>query len=227
MSLAVLIPYRPDSPHRELIYGYTSRAWATLVWSTQGVEVVHEGDELTGRFSLPRAANRARAKTTADNLLVYSVDALPPAADTLLQLDRDLSAGLPWAVVFEGQQRYTPEQTAELIDGLDVEAVGPPGGEICEGREAIVAVRADVWDALRGMDERFRGWGPEDRAFHQVLCAVFPTGRDVPTGGLFASLWHPDAPRTAYRANERLWLKYPPVMAGAKVMRRFYLSRPE
>jgi hypothetical protein len=220
MSLAVLIPYRPDNPHRERIHAYTSAAWARI-----GVERVYADDGLEGVFSLTRAANRARRATDADAVLVYSVDALPPPVETLEALARDLGAGLPWSVVFEGQRRYTPEQTEALLDPMSHEPVGPPEGELCEGREAIIAVRTDVWDAVRGMDERFRGWGPEDRAFHQVLSTLYTAGCDVPMGGLFASLYHPDAPRTSYRANAKLWAKYEPhTSRGA--MRHFYLSRP-
>ena len=220
MSLAVLIPYRPDTPHRERIYECTSRLWARL-----DVEVVHCDDGLTGPFSLTRAINRARAKTDADCLLTYSVDALPLPADRLEQLDKDLSAGMPWTAIFDGQQRFTPDQTQRILDGAEPSHVGPAVGQVCLGREAVVAVRADVWDDLRGMDERFVGWGPEDLAFHRVLATVYPDGCNKPAEGLFQSLWHPDAPRTSFEAGQNLWHSYLPYTDAAS-MRAFYLARP-
>jgi hypothetical protein len=174
MSLAVLIPYRPDNERRERIYDATSRLWAA-----RDVEVIHSDDGLTGpQFSYSRAANRARAKTDAECLITYSVDALPPSAEFLERIERELTAGLPWSCIFTGQQRFTPEQTGVVFDGGDP---GPAAGEVCMGHEALMAVRADVWDELRGMDERFVGWGAEDMAFYKVLSTVYPDGCDVPT----------------------------------------------
>lgn len=213
----MLVPYRPDSIHRERIYETTS-----LMWSQMDVEVVHCDDGLDGLFSYARASNRARAKTNADCLLMYSVDAVPLPAEALAGIEDALSSGLPWTTVFTGQRRFTAEQTEALIAGYDP---GQPSGEFCEGREALLGVRSDVWDDLRGMDERFVGWGPEDKAWHQVLKTIHPDGNDQPEHGMFHSLWHPPTSRAALDDNSRLWLSYQPHDTAA-AMREFYLSRP-
>lgn len=218
MTLAVLAPYRADTPHREAIQVTTRRLWAE-----QGVEVVYADDGLDGLFSYARAANRARKMTDADHLLIYNVDALPLPSAALAALEQVLSDA-PWSVVFEGQRRFTPAQTEWLLRGATPEQVGEPGGEICWGREALPAVRASVWDELRGMDERFIGWGAEDLAFHHVLRELFPTGNDQPRFGLFRSLWHPDTPRSASPTNYGMWDRYRGLTGAA--LRAFYLGRP-
>ena len=196
MSLAVLIPYRPDSMHRERIFQTT----ATL-WGRQDALRIYAMDRLDGElFSYARAANHARTGTNADVLVTYSVDALPIADEVLRTLESLLLAGTPWAAIFGGQRRFTAEQTERLIAGEEPDVIGVPLGEYCPGREALLAVRADVWDEIRGYDERFIGWGPEDLAFHRVLKTLYPNGQDVPTHGLFASLWHPPVTRAAFPA---------------------------
>lgn len=221
MSLAVLIPYRPDTPRREQVFATTQRLWARLP-----VEVCVADDGLTGLFSYARAANRARAKTDAKTLVVYNADALPLPLASLQRLEALLLSGTPWSVIFPGQHRFTVAQTARLIAGAEPDEVGPPDGDIAMGREALLAVRADVWDDLRGMDERFVGWGPEDRAWHQVLRTVHPDGCDIPAEPPFQSLWHPETPRTAHHAGMALWRSYPSNVDPA-AMRAWYLSRPE
>lgn len=221
MTLAVLIPYRPDSEHRERIHATTARLWAR-----RGVQVVYADDGLQGElFSFARAANRARARTGADVLLTYSVDALPLPAQALADLEAELAGGVPWAAVFAGQHRFTPEQTERLLAGHEPRRVGPPDGDVAMGRTALMGVRADVWDDLRGMDERFVGWGREDDAFHLVLRTLYPAGRDEPRDGLFASLWHPPVTRDAFAGLEQIWSTYQP-HAGQPSMREFYLQRP-
>lgn len=203
MSLAVLIPYRPDTPERVDIQATTA-----ALWRRQGVEPIYADDGLIGLFSYARAANRARARTDAEYLLVYNTDALPLSMASLERIEKLLASGVPWTAVFEGQRRFTTIQTDRLIDGEDPFDVGPAEGDIAMGREALPAVRADVWDDLGGMDERFVGWGPEDFAFHRALRLIYPDGCDEPAEGLFQSLWHPDAPRSAFNANSALWHAY-------------------
>lgn len=215
MSLAVLIPYRPDTPERVDIQATTA-----ALWRWQGVEPIYADDGLTGLFSYARAANRARAKTDAEYLLIYNTDALPLSMESLERIEKLLASGVPWTAVFTGQQRFTQMQTDRLIDGEDPFHVGPAEGDLAMGREALPAVRADVWDDLGGMDERFVGWGPEDFAFHRALKLIYPDGCDEPAEGLFQSLWHPDAPRTAFPHNTELWRGYQQ-QTDAAAMRRY------
>ena len=218
----MLVPYRPDTERRERIFETTSRLWAR-----HGCEVVVADDGLSGDlFSYARAANRARAMTDADILIVYNVDALPLPAASLKRLHHLLSSGTPWSVIFSGQQRFTMDQTFRLLAGEEPTDVGPAEGDVFAGREALLAVRADVWDDLRGMDERFIGWGPEDTAWHHVLRTVAPEGCDTPAEGLFQSLWHPEAPRSAFTTGMRLWQTYPSNVDGP-TMRTWYVSREE
>jgi hypothetical protein len=222
VKLAILIPYRPDTPQRERIQATTSRLWAE-----QGIEPIYSDDGLDGPlFSFARAANRARAQSEADCLIVYNVDALPLSGEALGRIVFGLADGVPWTAIFEGQRHFTPEQTEQLLAGENpVTQVGPPRGPIAMGREALLGIRADVFDDLRGYDERFVGWGLEDFAIHRVLSLLYPDGCDEPEYGLFQSLWHPHAPRTRFDANNALWHRYLAIEDPAE-MRAFYLSRP-
>lgn len=218
--LSVLIPYRPDTERRARLHVYTSRLWAG-----SGVQVVYHDDGLPGLFSFSRAINLARKQATGKYLLSYSVDALPPSPDTLGRLMATLESGFPWVAGWRGQIRFTEWQTQMLLNGGSTEAaVGPPSGGICLGREALIAVRADAWDELGGYDERFVGWGPEDKAWHLALKTVFPAGCDSPTEGLFKTLSHPSTPRTQLAANIELFREYVRRAVNPAEFRKWYSS---
>lgn len=220
MKLSVLIPYRPDTTHRERIYHYTSR-----LWKDTGVEVIYADDGLSGPlFSFPKAINAARRKATGNCFLSYSVDALPPDPKVLTALAARLKA-IPWIAGWRGQIRFNEPQTESLLAGLTPAHVGHPAGGICIGKEALVAVRADVWDTLGGYDEAFVGWGPEDKAWHLALTTLFPTGVDWPSGDLWQSLWHPSTPRTMLETNVALFKEYRKWAANPVDFKRWHSTR--
>jgi GT2 family glycosyltransferase len=61
-------------------------------------------------------------------------------------------------------------------------------------------------DALRvnGFDERFVGWGREDSEFVVRLTNAGVRRRKLKFGGIVYHLWHPEQPRDALGANDRL-----------------------
>jgi hypothetical protein len=52
-------------------------------------------------------------------------------------------------------------------------------------------VRADVWDDIGGIDERFVGWGGEDIAFGVALRCLY--GPPLEVRGALTHFWHPHA----------------------------------
>lgn len=227
MRLAVLIPYRPDNPHRADIQRFTSGLWAQT-----GLEVHYPNDGRTGIFSYAQAANRGRHMTDADAVLMFGVDHIPPTPDVWTALLERLEAGCPWTFLYTGQHRYTEDQTDALLHrGATLEQVGPPAGTKGYGMSWAVAVRTDVYDHLRGYDERFIGWGPEDGAFHAVLNAYRPDGNPKPVAGRRGpALWHPVVTTYAQTraAGLELWnTHYRPWLNHPDQLLRKYLQRPD
>lgn len=203
-SLSVLVPYRaPAGSHRERLRRFTEQLWSQLP-----VEVVYADDgQDDGPFSVAAALNRARARASHDRLLVHGCDHIPPTPDRLWWIHEMLDR-VPWTAVYETTRELTEDHTREVLDGAPIDETKSRVVPACQG---IIAMHADVWDAVGGMDERFGAkWGYEDTAQRIALHALYPHGN--PRGfGHVVTLWHPprwETEGTGMDANRDLAAEY-------------------
>lgn len=126
-----------------------------------------------------------------------------------------------FVIAYEDHYRLSERDTRKLlVDGADplrvaretagVAATGTKTGNACHG---VVAVPRALWEQSGGYDERFKGWGGEDRAFWLTCGALSgePLGLRIPGGSWH--YWHPrpatENPRHPQRqANRDLAIKY-------------------
>ena len=220
--LSVLIPFRATfGSQRERILHRILQLWAQvpgvqLCLGTDG----GDGDEL---FSVARAFNAARSSAAGDRLLLVGADHVPPDEQTLARILADLEVR-PWIGVFAKTWQLTEGATEQVLAGAEPSTVAGQHTLIpsCEG---IVALRADAWDAVGGMDARFVGYGPEDRAFRVALETAFPDGIGAGSGHVI-SLWHEPAPRDRVRANQAIYREYTDALQAARRAREIRAMDP-
>lgn len=192
MSLSVLIPWRSEEPSRVAAWAFNRARWSRLEPLIQ-VCVADDG-RTEGPFSVSRAVNRARREATGDQLVIFGADHLPPDYDRINWIIRRLHRN-PWTLVYAATRVLNQAGAARVLQGLmrpeDAAELRFDWVGCCYG---ILALRADVWDDVGGMDERFEGWGAEDTAFRVALQALHPAGVGVGEGEAIA-FWHPDVPR--------------------------------
>lgn len=217
--VSVLVPYRaPEGSHRAALKTWTEQAWKTV----PGVEVIYadDGGEDGEPFNVSRAVNRARAQASAKHLVVFGCDHVPPSPDRMRWI-RELLDRLPWAGVYDRTLELTAGATGMVLVGDDQPADRLYGAATIPACQGIIAVRAEVWDEIGGMDERFTGWGYEDTAFREALTALYPDGHGAGDGHVL-TLWHPPASRAGTPSNEALYLEY--VQAASEGRMRDYLD---
>jgi hypothetical protein len=165
---------------------------AVLRWyTTRGITVILGTDtSTTGFFSRARAINTAARETRethdkkdlwilADNDLIPSVPHLSEALSSVCAGAYNVVTPHQWTLhtSFAGRDRLLSGQSTMLYRPQE------------SGSRSYVVLKRASFEAMNGMDERFEGWGPEDKAF--MLSAHKQLGRVLDMDGSRLHLWHP------------------------------------
>lgn len=202
-SVDILVPFHPDSPQRQRIWDFNRS-----VWETRDVTVVVGKDPKVKRrpFSVARAINRAMEKSTADFVMVFGSDHVPPTDNGLSDIvDRaSHSKGFGWAIAFDGTRFVTTAGTDAIIDR------GAPTSAVHLRTRAPMAtgptmVRRDLFIETGGFDERFESWGWEDTAFRRVLHLMAGPSIRPPANFDLFSLHHPKGSRETTSVNGEIY----------------------
>lgn len=205
---AVLSPWRAGCEWRELSAGLTARHWADL-----GVPVFYgDSDGQPMNRSAARNAAAARALEAIPDLdVLFFAD-----ADTWVPADQ-FWASCHLAVTtgrliraYHQWHKLSRSFTQSVANGR---APRRPNIErtAYNHASAALALTPTLWRTLGGYDERFVGWGAEDRAFWLAAQTVAGWGDHV--DGSAWHLWHPHAPDRhrscpTYDANVALGMRY-------------------
>jgi hypothetical protein len=199
-KLSILIAYREDSR------GQRTRLWrfirARLEQRLPEAEIVVGSDDGEDPFWKTLAINRAAREATGSVFAIWDADTWVDevhvrraAALVAEQPDRWMR---PWAVKLKLNEAATDHVVSlgKDWDGvIDHRAFGRPEHRNSYPYAPPMLLHRSAFEALGGMDERFRGWGSEDEAFCRALQVL--VGRPI-TGqrGEALHLWHPRIGRT-------------------------------
>lgn len=222
MTVAVLVPRRSDGGRRDELWAFCRAWWEREFPDFEIVEGTHEG----GRFNRSAAVNQAAASTDADILIVADGDVIVPPGQVRAGVKVAMESGR--AVLPYEDGGYTPltqSVTDQVLAGYEGKWDRTPSSVVAYEKSpnhvsSCVIVTRPLFDRVGGFDERFDGWGPEDRVFHlqvRVLGGGVEriTRRDV--GAARAQvfhLWHPLSTERAAGGNRNGYRSDPVWLAG-------------
>lgn len=182
MKVAVCTPWVDmGCPWRAL-----AKEWTQRHWDSVGVEVVYgtsEGEPV----NRAAARNDAARKTDADVIVFADADTWIEAdAFTLMVL-----CAADTNRLVHGYTRHVKLEkrtTLRLYNGEHVRA----GTFVANQPSGVIAVSRELLELIGGHDERFVGWGGEDRAFQLACNAIAGMGSRI--SGDSYHCWHPNDP---------------------------------
>jgi hypothetical protein len=191
VKAVVLVPRRADHGHRDRLW-----AWLRGQLDTWGYPII-EGHHDEGPFSRAAALNRAAAEDGPwDVAFLVDADTHVNPEQAHAAIARALRTRA-MVVAFDRYRSLSPAGTEQVLGGFNG-SWQPLAEQVLEGNgvhgpvSSALAVPRALWDAVGGFDERFRGWGFEDRAF-AITCETL--GRFRRLHGTAWHLWHPRSPR--------------------------------
>lgn len=196
-AVSVIIPYRPSDLTRQRAYAWIKARFEAHHPSWQVVWADCSGDT----WNKAEAVNRAALLAEGEILVISDADLFV----TRKQLDAAValvrSGRAPWAMPFNRVCRLTLGGTTRMYALPPDDASPIPGGAIEETQTYCVGggmpvVSREGFDYVNGMDERFNGWGGEDRAFGWALDKL--VGEHVVLDAPSYHLWHTIADKSTY-----------------------------
>lgn len=190
--ISFLIPFRGNGDrYREESYRFVTKQ-IKKYWAPDGVELI-TCDKGTPDFNRSASRNLAAQKANGDVFVFLDADTnVPP--EQVYEAVLAVQKGLPWAFPYTyycslteaGSQKY---MTAGSLDSVDFTHVFPSIENPEPSVGGCVVVSRQAFDFVAGYDERFDGWGEEDRAFAMSLETL--AGPPVQVPGRLYHLWHP------------------------------------
>jgi hypothetical protein len=203
-DIPVLVPWRPDGAGRDSIWQLLADEWDRPVFTAPG--------PLDGPFNRSAALNEAaRAAGAWSTAVIADADSWVPRQ----QLDGAIAIAERTQQLTIAHDLWLNVEADELDDWLTTRTLRWSAKRMAVplGVSSMLVVPRSVWDAVGGFDERFCGWGWEDRAFARA-CEVLTGGVQRVHGAVHHLAHERPAAESMrmydpqYAANRTLWLTY-------------------
>lgn len=189
MKISVLIPFKPDHGWRDFLWDHVKRRYELLMPKLELCLGLDESEP----FSRARAINKAARKAKGDIFIIADSDVI--FAPELITKIKSCIHQHPWVIPFKYGYRLTYKTTIRLLEQKlpkKIE-VGPQDilnqdlNRFSPGA-LMNAMTRSSFEAVAGLDERFQGWGCEDRAFAMSLNTI--CGNYFKMDEKIYHLWH-------------------------------------
>lgn len=211
MRLSVIIPYRFNADRERHVQWVTDRYSLLL----PDAEIIYGLEKTKNRyFCRSEAINNGAREAEGEVYLIADGDAIffPKLVWEAVEIASD-NGGMvmPYWDYHELDQQST-EQILSSSSALDPTRYARAQAVYQNSNASLVVISALAFWRVRGFDERFIGWGPEDQAFGTAVETICGPPRRV-KGHPMMHLWHPVAKGTTrtnpyYKQSLRIWDQY-------------------
>jgi glycosyltransferase involved in cell wall biosynthesis len=194
-----VIPFWGDDPYRKASFTYLIGMLDKWFADQDPPFMAHTGPY--NALSRSEARNTLARQSTADVIVFIDADSIPDPFALQESIDT-VVMNKSWLFPFNRYYNLTqvgsedfklnpPWRVWRPEDGFEYEYVFP-GPDPVDRPAAVggsLVIHRDAWERTPGYDERFRGWGGEDRAFIMMLETLVGDGDRYPAP--IYHLWHP------------------------------------
>lgn len=211
-EVSFVVPFRAENEYRLESFGHVL-CGLQYAWPAARAEIWVSDNP--GEFNRSAARNQGAMATAGEVLVFVDADSEVPYDQMQRAVSRVGGFG-GWAFPYDSYCSLTQtgsrkKMTRETLDPTDYAYVFPSPETPEPSVGGCVVVSREAFDIVGGYDERFIGWGEEDRAFAIALSTL--VGPAFVEPGPLYHLWHPapeevrfDQPN--FMGNRRLCNRY-------------------
>lgn len=164
MSISVLIPWRDTGVDRRMAFDWTTLRCEALLPAAQ-ICVADSGHE---PFNRGASVNCAATQARGDALVILDADTFFHQ-EQIIEAVQSLHGHDVWILPYEVYINLDVATTGQLLSSSPTVTVDPMavGAEfrLTDSVSGLIVLTRSGFEQVGGFDERFRGWGFEDRAF--------------------------------------------------------------
>lgn len=192
MEVSIIIPFRSSDYRRQQSFNWVFQRWQH--WYPEA-EIIVSNPE-TESFSRSEARNKGVRLAKNDLIIMADADTYcskQEPLDLLLELvqGREVPWGLPYEIYFNASDecsQYLLKQNPETFEPIETE-IGYDH-RLTDSISGVYVTRKQDWEECGGLDERFLGWGYEDRAIQLSLDTLIGPHFRM-KDSFVIHLWHP------------------------------------
>jgi predicted glycosyltransferase involved in capsule biosynthesis len=220
--ISFLIPFRSDEPHRVESLDYIHQHLAHSFPDDEVITLTNGGE-----FNRSVARNMAAMAARSDTLVFVDADSYVPMPQLKTAISMVEDGERQWVFPYDSYNSLTEGSSVVfrrgVRSGLLCEYIFPSEEYPEPAVGGCIVVSRKAFETVGGYDERFIGWGEEDRAFQMSLHTLVEQIARVP--GPLYHLWHLhpeeecfDQPH--FMDNRRLCNRYREAYANPQMMQQ-------
>lgn len=219
-SLSILVPYRPNTPHRERLWAWVRRYLEYYLPDAELLAMDSQDDP----FAYGNSVNKAFQASTGEHLLIADADTV--FSPLFIEEGRQSLSQHPW-VATVSYIEISPEGTESLLQSEPRDLHRPAEHFIQAEYHSFagaILLTCEAFETVGGYDTRFRGWGWMDGALFTCLKTLVGQPYEI-RDTMTMHLWHPiilnEQKFNPYAAESQLlgW-RYTEALGDPDAMRR-------
>ncbi len=174
--VSVLVPFRDSDGTRTRLWDFVRERLERLY---PEAEIVVASDDGTDPFHKTLALNRAAHEATGDVFVLYDSDTLVDIQALREMVGAVQAEPMRWAQPYTQKIKLNEAATEAVLSAgpgwngtLNWRSYGRMEGNSSFPGAPPIVISRQAWQAVHGMDERFRGWGQEDVALSYALTVL-------------------------------------------------------
>jgi pyruvyltransferase len=193
-KISIVIPFKSSDKHRNSLLDFSINRYNNIIPQAEIVIGENEEDE----WIKSKAVNSAVKLAKGEIIIIVDCDVIVRKSDLMRLICR--ASGERYSCLHGDKLDLSKEATMDIL-AAKIQIIDGNLDKSMKWGKGIFCMKKELFVRCGGFNERFKGWGGEEIAFHKTLEIYY--GKPLGVNGNLYHLWHePQGSKEDYRNNE-------------------------